>query len=423
MAVDKNLFLYDLAIVAIMKNEGPYVKEWLDYHLLAGVEHFFIYDNESPDNMKEVLQPYIDAGIVTYIFYPGKAMQQVAYNESIQKFRFFCRYITFVDGDEFIYPQSKKSILEVTDEIMENKSTAGGLVINWMMYGSNNLEKADYSKGVLERFTRHANKLKDTIKTIANPRRVDYMFTPHYMVYFDGFHQIDENSLHFFPNTNYKISDKIIMNHYYCKSREEYFIKTTRGEASYGNNQLYTMDKFVHENNEVFDEGILKYRKARKKIIGDTFKKIDYNKVYGALMQNLAPTFVASIPKEFFNNKLENFLVCWKLAGYLRENLLDKESANFLEESALKAIYKSLFTSMTLADIKLLLSEMPNILTRDYPIVKNIVEACIKILSQIKDSVRNTINDPKKMLMWRQFTEYDYLMRMLQSFKFPENKG
>ena len=38
MAVDKNLFLHDLAIVAIMKCEGPYLKEWLDYHLLAGVD-------------------------------------------------------------------------------------------------------------------------------------------------------------------------------------------------------------------------------------------------------------------------------------------------------------------------------------------------------------------------------------------------
>ena len=60
MAVDKDLFLYDLAVVAIMKNAGPYIKEWLDYHLLAGVEHFFIYDNDSLDNMKEVLQPYIE---------------------------------------------------------------------------------------------------------------------------------------------------------------------------------------------------------------------------------------------------------------------------------------------------------------------------------------------------------------------------
>ena len=58
--VDKNLFLYDLTITAIFKNEGHYLKEWLDYHLLAGVEHFYLYNNDSTDNYKEVLAPYIE---------------------------------------------------------------------------------------------------------------------------------------------------------------------------------------------------------------------------------------------------------------------------------------------------------------------------------------------------------------------------
>ncbi|MBR7025230.1 MAG: glycosyltransferase family 2 protein, partial [Selenomonadaceae bacterium] len=53
--VDKNLFLYDLAVVAIFKNEGHYLKEWLDYHLFAGVEHFYLYNNNSTDNYEEVL--------------------------------------------------------------------------------------------------------------------------------------------------------------------------------------------------------------------------------------------------------------------------------------------------------------------------------------------------------------------------------
>ena len=55
--IDKNLFLYDLAVVAIFKNEGRYLDEWLAYHLLAGVEHFYLYNNDSSDNYKEVLAP------------------------------------------------------------------------------------------------------------------------------------------------------------------------------------------------------------------------------------------------------------------------------------------------------------------------------------------------------------------------------
>ena len=103
--VDKNLFLYDLAVVAIMKNEGHYLKEWLDYHLLAGVEHFYLYDNESPDNQAEVVKPYVEAGLVDYFPLPGKAMQMVAYNDAVNRFKFQCRYMAFIDGDEFVYPK------------------------------------------------------------------------------------------------------------------------------------------------------------------------------------------------------------------------------------------------------------------------------------------------------------------------------
>ena len=107
MAVDKNLFLHDLAVVAIMKNEGPYLKEWLDYHLLAGVEHFYLYDNESPDNQAEVAKPYVEAGLVDYFPASGKNMQYIVYNDAIKRFKFQSRYMAFIDLDEFIYPKSR----------------------------------------------------------------------------------------------------------------------------------------------------------------------------------------------------------------------------------------------------------------------------------------------------------------------------
>ena len=106
MPVDKNLFLYDLSVVAIMKCEGPYLKEWLDYHLLAGVDHFYIYDNDSPDNQAEVAAPYVKAGLVDYIHAPGKAMQNFVYNDAVKRFKFQSRYMAFIDGDEFILPKS-----------------------------------------------------------------------------------------------------------------------------------------------------------------------------------------------------------------------------------------------------------------------------------------------------------------------------
>ena len=35
---------YTVAVCAIFKNEGIFLKEWLEYHLLIGVEHFYLYN-------------------------------------------------------------------------------------------------------------------------------------------------------------------------------------------------------------------------------------------------------------------------------------------------------------------------------------------------------------------------------------------
>ncbi len=73
--------------------------------MLAGVEHFYLYNNESSDNYKEVLAPYVEKNLVTLTEFPGKMMQMPAYDDAIDKYRFNCRYMAFIDIDEFVYPK------------------------------------------------------------------------------------------------------------------------------------------------------------------------------------------------------------------------------------------------------------------------------------------------------------------------------
>ena len=47
-------YKYEVAICLIFKNEAAYLKEWIEYHRLLGVERFYFYDNESNDNTKEI---------------------------------------------------------------------------------------------------------------------------------------------------------------------------------------------------------------------------------------------------------------------------------------------------------------------------------------------------------------------------------
>ena len=269
MSVDKNLFLYDLAVVAVMKCEGSYIKEWLDYHLLAGVDHFFIYDNESTDNQKEILQPYIDAGIVTYTFFPGSSPQFPAYNDAINRFRFLCRYMAIIDGDEFILPKSKPTIIEVVDEILADKPNIGGLGINWHFFGSSGNKTADYTKGVLERFTyRTPPDYETVIKNIVNPRRIRYFGSPHYMYFYEGFFAVSEagDTLSIGQGFNTSPTNKkIVINHYVTKSFEEYMNKNKRGDSVY-TIPVRNEEKFnkIDEASTIFDDEILKYRAARQ---------------------------------------------------------------------------------------------------------------------------------------------------------------
>lgn len=91
-----------LAIAAIMKNEGPYLLEWIEYHRSIGFQKFYLYDNDSADNPAGILQPYIASGIVDLIPWPGQARQVDAYNDALNKHAKDCKYLATIDLDEFI---------------------------------------------------------------------------------------------------------------------------------------------------------------------------------------------------------------------------------------------------------------------------------------------------------------------------------
>ena len=64
---------------ATLGNETLYVNPeqvvaWVEYHLRIGFEHVFIYDNDDEEHgpFENIFRPYIDAGLVTYVWFPFK---------------------------------------------------------------------------------------------------------------------------------------------------------------------------------------------------------------------------------------------------------------------------------------------------------------------------------------------------------------
>ena len=418
--VEKNFFPYDLAVVAIFKDEARYLKEWLDYHLLAGVEHFYLYNNESSDDFREVLAPYVEKNLVTLTEWSGRMMQYPAYNDALEKFRFECRYMAFIDLDEFILPKSNRSVVEVVDEILSADPNAAGLGINWQHFGSNGQETADYSRGVLERFTRRApsdwveilsedNMIgNSTIKSIVNPRCVECWWSPHYASLFRDFYTVNSNGNKTLYVTGFPIvADKIVVNHYYVKSFEEFAVKVNRGSAcrSINHKRMEAFKKY--DRNEIFDDEILKYQSARAENFSLESDAEKFRRVEKFLIETLTEDSPFSADEKFFVGKPETFLACRFLAEKFGIKIGDRSA----EEFALVWIYQSLNKDnvLTYSDVELFIEVLPEILARPFPLAKKIFQTfALKTLPAMMDAAKN-------FKAWREYKNLRGLQRLFDS--------
>ena len=291
---------------------------------------------------------------------------------------------------------------------MSRDLNTAGLAVNWRLFGSNGEETADYSRGVLERFTRRSQSVSNTIKTIFNPRMVSFFTNPHFPIYFEGFHSVDENGNIVVSSANeLATGKKIVMNHYTIKSREEYAKKVQRGNADHVDNR-YSMKNFDHDkNNDEFDDGILKYREERAKNFRLPDKSHANERLFDALAKNLSPTLVPTTPQDFYAGKVEMFLTCRAVAAYLRTRLTDETPAKFFEEASLKALLKAVKVGTSFADVRLLLSELANLLSLPYPVVGELRGACLHIIPQMMQVMRLNNN-------WLYYVELDHLQSLLK---------
>lgn len=301
------------------------------------------------------------------------------------------------------------------------------MAIHWQCFGSNGEEKADYSRGVLERFTRRApsdwslpwNKPENRgllsnlfVKTICNPRKIRSIPSPHSINYFFlAGYSVDETSRKSMGATPTPISvDKIAINHYSLKSLEEYLVKRERGDAvNYRGAGGRSKERFlISDRNDEFDDGILKYRDERAKIYQPPDKSHTNERLFNALIKNISPIFLSETPLDFYENKMETFLTCCAVSSYFKTKLIDNAVTKFFEEASLKAILNSL-DQMTVVDVQLLISELPNLFNLPYPIVKKIHNKIVQCMPQIIENLRLTNG-----CSWSDYTDLDYIQDLLK---------
>lgn len=172
----------------IFRDEAQNLAEWLEYHLMLGVEHFFLYSHMSQDNYKKVLRPYIKAKQVTLIEWNfprrkiaprggGPFPQTSAYNHALESLRGVAKWIVVIDSDEFVVQMTE---LTLTEFLAQHEDTAG-VALNWAMFGTSG-HKTKPAGLSIENFTFRAligAPANNHVKTIINPMRIRNSRDPH----------------------------------------------------------------------------------------------------------------------------------------------------------------------------------------------------------------------------------------------------
>lgn len=229
-----------LGITAIVKNEAPYIKEWLLFHFMQGVTEFFIYNNGSTDDtIKKTIEYPINELKITVIDWPGRCRQLEAYDHSIRINRKSVDWMAFVDIDEFLYSTEYPKVTKHLEIITASDSYNASCVrVPWRIFGSSG-HKEYSSELVIERFTHRAINLDPHFKSIIRMKKAVSTW----------------KDIHTFKvkGTTLNRPPGIFINHYHTKSEQEYRARCARGRADVKEYRNPDIDFPAHDINEVKD--------------------------------------------------------------------------------------------------------------------------------------------------------------------------
>jgi hypothetical protein len=239
----------DTLLVCTVRNEGPWLLEWIAFYKLLGFDDIVLAFNDIDDKSDLLIRNLAAAGeIVAFENLMGSPLspQKKAYNYllNLEPWTYTYRWLAFFDADEFLWPLLP-SCLKVADMLAAavgrhagSSAPAAGAVaavlFHWRWFSG--ASQFAWEPGlVIERFQR--SNAETWVKTVARPEALWSMDTVHYPVICDPGAVIDDSGgvvgkvdCQVGP-ASYAVAQ---LNHYFSKSFQEFVLKKSRGRGAGG---------------------------------------------------------------------------------------------------------------------------------------------------------------------------------------------
>jgi hypothetical protein len=139
-------------IVGCMKNEGPYILEWVAYHRAVGFDNFLIYTNDCSDGTTEILDRLQALGVVQHRNnngWKGKSPQQHALDAALDEPVIQnADWIAHIDVDEFVNIRCGNGTLQ---DVLDRVPDATNMAMTWRLFGHNGVRRFQ-DRLVIEQF-------------------------------------------------------------------------------------------------------------------------------------------------------------------------------------------------------------------------------------------------------------------------------
>jgi len=151
--------LDEVVAVTTMRNEGPFILDWVAYHMGVGITHFLVYTNDCDDETEAILDALAMRGLVTRVdnpVEPGEKPQRVALNDAATHLAVRrADAVVVMDVDEYINIHVGQGRLR---DLFEAAGDPDLISMTWRLFGTSGV--TDYVDApVPEQFTQAAPQL------------------------------------------------------------------------------------------------------------------------------------------------------------------------------------------------------------------------------------------------------------------------